>query len=320
LKTSGIENAQLLAEWHPTKNKYIKPSQVCPGSHKKVWWICVKGHEWEAAIQSRTNGRGCPYCAGKKVDPGNNFGTNFPHLADQWHPMRNGNLLPLDFNSGSHKRVWWQCSKGHEWSATIKDRARGRRCPYCLGKRASSGHNLAENIGLVQEWDHRKNEGLDPSAMTPFSRKKIWWKCAKGHEWQASVASRSSGSGCPYCSHHKLQPGQSLADLRPDLAKEWHSTNNGQLKASEVALNSNRKVWWKCDNGHEWQAIIQSRTDGTGCLQCWKNRQAFLVSGLPLKRSDLLRKPKFENSLASLNTEVSTDWHPTIVLRDKNGS
>lgn len=45
---------------------------VLPNSHRKVWWICSKGHEWQAAVSTRNGGNKCPYCAGQKVLPGNN--------------------------------------------------------------------------------------------------------------------------------------------------------------------------------------------------------------------------------------------------------
>jgi len=36
--------------------------------------------------------------------------------------------------------------------------------------------------------------------VTAISIKKVWWLCAKGHEWKTTVSSRSRGSGCPRCS------------------------------------------------------------------------------------------------------------------------
>lgn len=57
----------LLAKQWSKKNK-IKPTEVSIGSHKKVIWRCKKGHEWEAAVKSRTiNKTGCPYCSHNKV-------------------------------------------------------------------------------------------------------------------------------------------------------------------------------------------------------------------------------------------------------------
>ena len=32
----------------------------------------------------------------------------------------------------------------------------------------------------------------------------------------------------------------------------------------EVAPKSAKKAWWRCSKGHEWQAVISSRSDGNG--------------------------------------------------------
>ena len=122
---------ELAKQWHPTKNKKI-PSKVMPGTHKKAWWICDKGHEWEAQIKSRTIGVGCPYCSNKKVLKGfNDLATINPDLAKEWHPTKNGDLTPSDVTSSSGKKVWWKCSFGHEWEAQIYNRNAGRGCPEC---------------------------------------------------------------------------------------------------------------------------------------------------------------------------------------------
>ena len=54
-------NPELANEWHPTKNK-LTPYDYAPGSGRKVWWICSRGHEWKASVGSRSRGTGCPKC------------------------------------------------------------------------------------------------------------------------------------------------------------------------------------------------------------------------------------------------------------------
>ena len=58
----------LLSEFHPTKNGGLKPENLTYGSSKKVWWTCnvEESHNWETSVAHRTNGRGCPYCSGRK--------------------------------------------------------------------------------------------------------------------------------------------------------------------------------------------------------------------------------------------------------------
>lgn len=126
-------NPTLANEWNYQKNSGLTPSDVFPNSNKKVWWICRKGHEWEAKINSRNNGSGCPYCANQKVLKGyNDLATIHPDVAKEWHPIKNGKLKPTEVTVGCHTKVWWQCNQGHEWQATIVNRAfHHRGCPYC---------------------------------------------------------------------------------------------------------------------------------------------------------------------------------------------
>ena len=111
-------------------------------------------------------------------------------------------LKPEDFMPNSNKKVWWKCSKGHEWQAIIQDRNKGTGCPYCSGRYAIKGVNDLQTVNptLANEWNYEKNNGLTPADVMPNSDKKVWWKCKNGHEWQAMIGNRHRGNGCPYCS------------------------------------------------------------------------------------------------------------------------
>ena len=132
-------------EWHPTLNGNLKPTDVRPKSGKLVWWRCSKGHEWQARICHRTYDRcRCPQCSGKLVIKGeNDLQTTHPEIAKEWHPTKNGDLKPTDVRHGSSKRVWWKCSRGHEWKAMIHYRTYGNSgCPYCVANGTSYGEQF----------------------------------------------------------------------------------------------------------------------------------------------------------------------------------
>lgn len=63
-----IDNPALIAEWDWQKNDGLKiaPQLLTLGSNKKVWWICRQGHKWQALINNRNKGRGCPYCSKRR--------------------------------------------------------------------------------------------------------------------------------------------------------------------------------------------------------------------------------------------------------------
>ena len=259
----------LAKEWHPTQNGRLTPRDVTPHSGKKVWWVCERGHEWEAAINNRSKGRGCPYCSGKAVCEGNCLQTINPSLAIEWHLTRNGSLTPRDVTPHSGKKVWWICGKGHEWEATVRNRAQGTGCPYCAGHFACEDNCLQTiNPTLASQWHPTRNGSLTPSDVTPNSGKKVWWICNQGHQWETSTAKRSTGRGCPYCSGKAVCEDNCLQTINPSLAEEWHPTKNGSLTPKDVTLRSNKKVWWICKRGHEWKTTISHRSDGTGCPYC----------------------------------------------------
>ncbi len=269
-------NPTLAKEWNYEKNNRLSPMEATPNSHLKVWWKCKNGHEWQASIADRHSGRGCPYCAGKKVLKGfNDLQTVNPNLATEWHHEKNNGLTPADVTPNSHKTVWWKCNEGHEWQAIIGNRHKGNGCPYCAGQKVLKGTNDLQTVNptLANEWNYGKNKELTPADVLPNSNKKIWWKCSKGHEWQAKIQDRNKGKGCPYCSgRYAIKGVNDLQTVNPALAKEWNYEKNNGLTPMDVRPNSDKKVWWICSKGHEWQAIIGNRHRGNGCPICRKEK------------------------------------------------
>lgn len=126
----------LLTQWHPAKNGPLTPRDVSYGSRRKLWWQCPKGHAWQAAVYTRTKGSGCPYCAGKLAQAGeNDLASQRPDLLEQWHPIKNLPMTPERVTVGSHFKAWWICWQGHEWRAEVKSRTLGGTgCPVCAGR------------------------------------------------------------------------------------------------------------------------------------------------------------------------------------------
>lgn len=265
------------AEWHSTKNSPLTPSDVSPYSNQSAWWRCDAGHEWQAIINNRTKGRGCPFCSNKAVCADNSFATLRSDLIAEWHPQRNLPLMPENIVPGSGKRVWWQCKQGHEWKARIIDRTKGKGCPYCAGIRIAEERSLAVlRHEIAAEWHPSRNDPLTTFSVGPSSHKTVWWRCKCGHEWQDSVAHRTYGRRCPQCFGKRSgrtyiqRPAKdnSLAEIRPDLASQWHPILNGELTPNQIKPNSHKKVWWLCKEKHAWDATVQNRNNGSGCPYC----------------------------------------------------
>ena len=239
----------------------------------------------------------------------NSLAKKYPNIASEWHPYKNGALLPEMFNWGSAERVWWKCSCGYEWQATIASRtSNGVGCPNCgklkvkrgqIEAKIQNGKNslFAVHPELELEWDFEKNSSLDISMITPHSNERAWWKCAKGHEWQAIISSRSYGTGCPYCSGNLVIAGSTdLATVQPDIVELWNYEKNGDLKPEQFSQHSNKKVWWKCCNGHEWQAPISSLSRGRRCPVCSGKKVLKGFNDLEYLRPELMDEWDYEKN------------------------
>ncbi len=199
------------------------------------------------------------------------------YILDEWDYEENEGLSPDNIAMSAITRVHWKCKHGHKWKSSIHHRIYVETdCPYCTNKKLMSGFNdLATKYPeLAKEWNYDKNE-LGPDSYFPTSLTKVWWRCELGHEWEATIKARISGRNgitkCPYCSNKKVLPGfNDLATTHPHVANEWNYERN-ILTPQEVIRGSNKKVWWKCRCGHEWETAVEKRTrypNPTKCPAC----------------------------------------------------
>ncbi len=199
-------------------------------------------------------------------------------LMEEWDWEKNSllGISPDAITLGSNRIVWWKCNHGHQWEMRTTQRTRGQGCPYCSNRRVLPGYNdlMSTHPEIAAEWDYDNNI-LNLQNITYGSNEIVWWKCSLGHRYQMAVHKKVSRKGtCPVCSGHKTIPGiNDFETFYPDIAKEWHPTKNGNLKPSEVSRKNGRRIWWKCQYGHEWQATVRDRViDKTGCPFCSARR------------------------------------------------
>lgn len=301
----------ILLQWHPTLNLPLSPDGVTAETSRLAWWYCPKRHVIRAPIRRITKTPdSCVYCTNKAILVGfNDLQSANPTLAAQWHPAKNGNLLPSQICVGNtgNKAISWLCDKGHDWTGSVSARSNSKHgCPYCAGNRIWVGYNDLATLNpiLASEWHPTKNNLLTPKEYAGTSGKSVWWLGKCGHEWKAQISNRKNGAGCNTCrfiegARKKRTPnlGKDLASVFPLLATEWHPTKN-DLLPSEINPGSKKSIWWQCPKGHEWKTQVTSRAgkDKTNCPVCARHIYVsrpeqqlydFIVSlGLPAEQSN----------------------------------
>ena len=275
-------------QWSPRNE--ITPSEVHAGSNKKFWWVGDCGHEWDAAVLSRTRQNdGCPYCSGHRALKGfNDLRTIHRELAKEWYDDRDVSAV----TSGSAYNATWKGGCGHTWRARVISRVRGSGCPYCSGKRILPGFNdlATKRPDLAEIW-HTTND-RKPTEVTSGSGYVADWMCSEGHLTRTQVRERAlSDILCPVCSGTVTVVGVTdFSTVHPDIAKQWVG---GHVHPSEVRTMSVARATWRCEEGHEWDAPFSRRAQGHGCPYCAGQRA---IAG--------------QNDLASQHHDLVKEWHP----------
>ncbi|TDL44667.1 zinc-ribbon domain-containing protein [Kocuria rosea] len=176
--------------------------------------------------------------------------------------------------------------------------------------RPKPGRSLAEKSEeMAAEWHPELNGELTAWEVSSGRNAKAWWLCSLcGQAWEASINHRTQSQilGCPDCARSrwsKPAPGQSLIDLFPEIAAEWHPTKNHPLGSEDVKPNSTQRVWWQCSLcGQDWETTCNTRMrrKNIGCPDCGRAQTA-------AKRST----PKSGQSLFDLHSTVAAQWHPS---------
>lgn len=204
-----IDNAELMAEWDWEKNNELgfNPNEITSHSGKKVWWVCANGHSFDATVANRSNGKGCPICAGRKVLVGYNdletwcIKNNRLDLIKEFDKEKNSFSMK-EITKGCKKEVWWLCPNGHSYSTTLHHRIKmNTGCGACSHKVFLSGHNdlQSTNPEIAKEFDVEKNGITPDQVMAGSNNKKYWFICPKGHSYSATLLNRKKGRNCPIC-------------------------------------------------------------------------------------------------------------------------
>ena len=287
-------NPSLAEEWHPTLNGTLSPDSVVFGTEKKVWWKCrICGNSWEATVVARRNGSGCPRCSSERS-------TSYPEQAVYFYLRK---LFPNAINRyvlenheldiylpDIHLGIEYDGDYYHTEETKNREERKDR---YFFDNGIDVLH-IKEDIRSTGEpsniltYQPSSNYGTLDEVIR---RLLLFIQTKYGIVADFTIDNRNEMSEIMsgYLSTVKTN---SIEALAPKLLEEWDYQKNGDLNPAYLSANSNKKVWWKCTLGHEWQAIVYTRIKGSRCPYC-TNKKAW---------------PGF-NDLNTVNPTLSKEWN-----------
>ena len=245
------------------------------------------------------------------------FICNYKDTMSEWNYEKNINMNPEKVTIGSNKKAWWICKNGHEWEARISSRISGNNCPYCSGKKRRKGFNDIFTIhpAWKEYWDFQINDAnnINPYSLGDKSHVKVNWICSQcGKKF---VSKTKDNILCIECTNKNnglkhinviIKNRGSLLDNYSNIAKEWNYEKNGDLKPENVSPNSNKKVWWICPKGHEYQSVISNRTgkNNRNCPYCSNQKILKGYNDLETLYPDLAKEWNYKKNSASKDMNI----------------
>ncbi len=213
--------------------------------------------------------------------------------AQFWHPDRGWNeLQPRNVFIRSGLKYWFTCDGcQHNFESILANvtKPRGQWCPYCCYppnqlcscevcfEKSFASHPRAKF------WHTTLNK-LQPREVFLNCNSKFWFTCDNvkcRHDFEASlnrIARSKQGSWCPYCCEaiKKLCSSDKECDIcfkksfaSHSRAQFWHQDKKwNKLTPHDIAMCSNKKFWFICDN-ENCKHTFKSSIVGITKAKCW---------------------------------------------------
>jgi len=247
-----FSHPEIAAEWHPTKNGKITPSDVTYGSGTKRYWICKQKHVWPASPNSRTSGdgHGCGRCAKQssrlEIRVYCECKTIFEDVV--WREKVSGKevdvLIPTQHIAIEVDGKTWHAGKEN---ADIRKNETLEEQGYTVVRIRGKGLPLIVQFDI--EFEKYTKSGATVRSLLGTMRGLV----AKRYRKQIDeyVCRESFANDKEFRDIIAALPGppkgKSVTDIYPELAETWDSISNAPLIPSMFTPGSHKEVWWLCD-------------------------------------------------------------------------
>jgi very-short-patch-repair endonuclease len=316
----------LAAQWHPVKNGDLRPSDIVAGSNQRVWWQCIRGHEWQAHIGTRVHQRTrCPNCS-QRHRSGAEVALYaelhevlVPHLGagavrrDQRIKTVEKRIGRCDMLVDVGERIVVVEYDGAYWHRNrIEDDTKKGTAVR------GAGHSMIRvreaPLVALHEDDVVVERGADThvAAVAVLTRmvQSGWLSAELGPAVEDYTAS-GKRVGTALCTsvladvEYEDRGADSLAVTHSELAAQWDVEANGDLSPRHVTPGSYTPAWWTCPLGDSYQAAPAERVRGRGCPVC-NGKQVTSRNSLATCRPDIAAEYSPENPKTADQVGVGT--------------
>lgn len=245
-----------MAEWNWDKNNALGliPQNLTCGQHKKVWWKCKYGHEWEASIYNRSSGHtNCPICS-KELHTSFREQAVFYYLSRHFKCQNRAiidnyeiDIFIPDINIGIEYDGRYYHPKSKENNEKKKDDY-FRNIGIQIIRIKEDSINLIEQNCIHYIYSSSTFHQLN-WAITELLRMFYIEENVDVNNDQVDIISQ----------YIQSVKENSLKMKYPELAKEWDIDANKGITSEMISAGSHKKVFWRCEKNHLYRASVNER-------------------------------------------------------------
>lgn len=187
-----------------------KPHEVPLNSHKKIWFDCECGHQFECSLLNiNQSNNWCPYCYNRKLcgNCDNCYQKSFAsHPKAKFWSYEN-ELTPTELFKGTDRKKYkFNCDKcTHSFEITLKAiTSQGKWCSYCAHQKLCENKDCKmcwnNSFASIERSKYLHDKSINPRMLFKSSSKKLQFNCNICYKiFPCILADITKGIWCSFC-------------------------------------------------------------------------------------------------------------------------
>ena len=309
----------IAAEWDNVRNGELKPTMITRMSSKSVYWKCSVGHSWKTKVYSRSMGRGCPHCSKNGTSIAEQGVAYYVGQAVEIQQRVKDFGREIDVYIPKHKIAIEYDGEWCHHNRKRKDAGKERS----LTQKGITAIRLIESRNNEVKDNHINYRRDNRGPNYEWALKELFnllFNLTKDEAFKLVDIDMERDRLIIRERIAAFHREQSVAELYPNIAKDWDYDKNGSLLPEMAYAHSNEQFYWKCSRGHSWKASVYSRTQRKcGCPICSNHTIIPGVNDLATVNPMLAKEWDYENNGDLKPTDVAPSAKKEVYWKCKKG-